>query len=90
MCGEMAADPFAAPLLVGMGYDELSMTAVSIPVIKNVIRTLEAGHCRRMASEAAALASAADVRRYLAEKIEKRYPELSGSEIVEPPREAPA
>lgn len=90
MCGEMAADPFAAPLLVGMGYDELSMTAVSIPVIKNVIRTLDAGHCRRMASEAAALASAADVRRYLAEKIEKRYPELSGSEIVEPPREAPA
>lgn len=37
MCGEMAADPLATPLLLGMGLTRFSMGAGSIPVIKNVI-----------------------------------------------------
>ena len=31
VCGEMAGDPVSAPILLGMGLDELSMTALSIP-----------------------------------------------------------
>jgi len=37
MCGEMAGDPMATLLLLGMGLEELSMSAVSIPAIKNII-----------------------------------------------------
>lgn len=37
MCGELASDPLATLLLVGMGLDEFSMNAASIPVIKNII-----------------------------------------------------
>ena len=37
LCGEMASDPFAALLLLGMGLDEFSMSARSIPAIKNIL-----------------------------------------------------
>jgi phosphotransferase system enzyme I (PtsI) len=37
MCGEMASDPIATLLLLGMGLDDLSMSAASIPAIKNII-----------------------------------------------------
>ena len=40
MCGEMAGDPLAVPLLVAMGIDELSMSAPVIPKVKTVIRQL--------------------------------------------------
>lgn len=40
MCGEMAGDPLAVPLLVAMGIDELSMSAPVIPRVKTVIRQL--------------------------------------------------
>lgn len=38
LCGEMAADPLATLLLLGMGLEDFSMGAASIPVIKNIIR----------------------------------------------------
>lgn len=40
MCGEMAGDPFNIPILLGLGIDELSMNPQTIPMAKNVIRTL--------------------------------------------------
>jgi phosphotransferase system enzyme I (PtsI) len=42
MCGEMAGDPFNLPLLLSLEIDELSMNPQSIPVAKNVIRSLNA------------------------------------------------
>ncbi len=38
LCGEMASDPMATILLLGMGLEEFSVSASSIPVIKNIIR----------------------------------------------------
>ena len=76
MCGEMAADPFAAPLLVGMGYDELSMNAVSIPIIKNWIRTLSAKLCRELVNKALKASTAEEVRELVTDTCEKNYPSL--------------
>ena len=76
MCGEMAADPFVTPLLVGFGYDELSMNAASIPTVKNVILSIEAEHCREIAEKTLNLSSADDVREFLAASMEKYYPSL--------------
>ena len=48
MCGEMAGEPLAAPLLMAMGLDEFSMSASSIPKVKAVIRSLDISRCREL------------------------------------------
>jgi phosphotransferase system enzyme I (PtsI) len=52
LCGEMAATPHHIPLLLGMGFDELSMNPQSIPLIKRVIRSLEVRDARSFVREA--------------------------------------
>ena len=42
MCGEMASDPMNIPILLGLGISKLSMNPQSIPVIKKIIRSLDA------------------------------------------------
>lgn len=51
MCGEMAGEPLAAPLLVAMGLDEFSMSASSIPQVKEVIRSLSREACLKLWEE---------------------------------------
>lgn len=41
VCGEMAGDPLAIPMLVGLGVDELSMSGTRIPQAKQVVRSLD-------------------------------------------------
>lgn len=62
VCGGAAGDPVAAPILIGLGARELSMSAVQIPGIKQVLRGLDLETCRRLAQEALAAGSAAEVR----------------------------
>lgn len=52
MCGEMASDPLSAILLLGLGLDELSMSAISLPLVKHAIRSVST----KEAEEAARLA----------------------------------
>src|SRR5215467_8939617 len=40
VCGEMAGEPMLAPVLIGLGMRELSMSAVSIPEVKAMIRAM--------------------------------------------------
>ncbi|GHV77097.1 phosphoenolpyruvate-protein phosphotransferase [Spirochaetia bacterium] len=54
MCGELAGTPFAAPVLLGLGLDEFSMTASSIPQVKQVIRGVTFEDCRALAEKALA------------------------------------
>ena len=52
MCGEMAGDIAAAPILLGMGLDEFSMSSTSIPGVKNVIRSLTYDEAKEIAAKA--------------------------------------
>jgi phosphotransferase system, enzyme I, PtsP len=52
MCGEMAGNPLCTLLLIGMGLDELSMGAPSVPVIKQIVRRARHDDAVRLASEA--------------------------------------
>ena len=52
LCGELAARTDAAALLIGLGLDELSMNAISVPEVKAAIRKLSAGKCRNLAAKA--------------------------------------
>jgi phosphocarrier protein FPr len=65
MCGELAGDALAAPLLVGLGLDELSMNAPAIPAAKEAVRSLTMDEARRLAAQALQLESADAVRQAL-------------------------
>jgi phosphocarrier protein FPr/phosphocarrier protein len=68
VCGGLASDPAAAPLLLGLGINELSVVPAQIPHIKEVVRSRTLGECRALAERALALDSAADVRELLAKQ----------------------
>jgi phosphotransferase system enzyme I (PtsI) len=61
MCGEMAGDPFNLPILLGLGIDELSMNPQSIPMVKNVIRSLSTAKIRPFLEEVFQQTTAGDV-----------------------------
>ena len=65
VCGELAAQPWAIPLLVGLGIDELSMAASHIPMAKERIRGLSYADCRVLARQALALETITDIRTLL-------------------------
>jgi len=51
LCGEMAADPFAAPLLVGLGLESLSISPSIIPQIKKIIRSISYKDAKELAEK---------------------------------------
>lgn len=68
VCGEMAGDPVAARLLIGMGYRSLSMAPPSILQIKEAIRSTALKECRRLAHGALKRETAWEVRSFLDEQ----------------------
>ncbi len=66
VCGEVAGDRLAVPLLVGLGVRELSMSHTLIPAAKQAVRATDARAAVRLAEAALAAESAAAVRRLLA------------------------
>ena len=71
VCGEMAADPLNALLLAGMGIREFSLSAPSIPIIKQAIRSHSIETCRKLARSVLACRSGADIQRCLAKERKK-------------------
>lgn len=69
VCGEMASDPLAVILLLAMGFDNLSMNAVSLPRIKWVIRSFTIANARKILNEALELESASQVRLLLEQHL---------------------
>jgi phosphoenolpyruvate-protein phosphotransferase len=66
LCGELAGDALAAPLLLGLGLDEFSMSAPSVPVVKKRIRELSTDSCREIALRCLAVGSPEEVHEILA------------------------
>jgi phosphoenolpyruvate-protein phosphotransferase len=65
VCGELAGDPLAVPLLLGLGLDEFSMAPSGIPRAKAVIRKWSTGCAASLAEKALQLESAQAVREYV-------------------------
>jgi len=65
VCGEMASDLWAVPLLVGLGIDELSVHPPAVARIKALVRSLDAAECARAARAALKLDGGAAVRRLI-------------------------
>jgi len=76
MCGEMAGDPLATILLVGLGLDEFSTVPTTLPEIKKIIRSVRVKDARRVAARALALETDDEVRTFLVRTTRKLIPEL--------------
>ena len=83
VCGEMAGDPVLVPLLLGLGIDELSVAAPSVPRIKHLIRGLRMSEARELAAFALESDSAAAILRRCQELARRAAPTLvTPSKIV--------
>jgi phosphotransferase system enzyme I (PtsI) len=82
LCGEMAGDPLATLLLIGLGLDELSTSPALVPEIKSVIRTTSYAYARRVFNKAVRMRTGSDVRRYLEQIFRVKFPEISESEMI--------
>ncbi len=76
MCGEMAGDPLATVLLIGMGLDELSVLPTVLPEIKQIIRSVRFRDAKRIAEKALGLSSEEEIRALLTDFVRTRVPEL--------------
>ncbi|MDR0624029.1 MAG: phosphoenolpyruvate--protein phosphotransferase [Treponema sp.] len=74
MCGELAGDPSVTPLLLGLGLDEFSMTASSIPLVKRIIRGVSMEHCRALAEQALGCTSCHQVNSLMADWMAGHFP----------------
>jgi multiphosphoryl transfer protein len=66
VCGELASDPAAVPVLMGLGITELSANAPAIPAVKQAVREADSESARELAEQAVELSSAAEVRQLVA------------------------
>ncbi|HPZ90369.1 MAG TPA: phosphoenolpyruvate--protein phosphotransferase [Bacillota bacterium] len=69
MCGEMAGEPLATPLLMAMGLDEFSMSASSIPQVKAVIRSLDIARCRELWQQAQQFTDGSQIRQLMEREL---------------------
>ena len=76
VCGEMAGDPVLSVLLVGMGYEKLSMSPTVIPEIKKVISSISAEDAQHLVAEIMKLSTAGEIETYIWREAMDRFPEL--------------
>jgi phosphotransferase system enzyme I (PtsI) len=76
MCGEMASDPLAVPLLLGLGFDRLSVSPFMIPEIKQTVRSLSQAECRSLTEEALRAEDAEAVATLTERRLGSRFSDL--------------
>ena len=79
VCGGIAAEPLAVPVLLGIGVDELSVPVPAIAAVKALVRRLSLRRCRDLAREVAGLSTAGEVRARLAQFGREARPAAAGA-----------
>lgn len=74
VCGEMAADPLSALILLGFGLRKFSMNPIFIPRIKKALRSVELRTVEKVVEEALSLKTAQDIEEHVIEKILAKHP----------------
>ncbi len=69
MCGELAGEPLAAPILLGLGLDEFSMNPPMVPVVKQILRNLNAQEMQALAEQALQLESPQEIQQLVKDKV---------------------
>jgi len=76
MCGEMAGDPLATMLLVGLGLESFSVTPDMIPEIKKIIRSIHYSEAVHVAERVLTMDTEDEIRSFLATVMKQKFPEL--------------
>ncbi len=76
MCGEMAGDPVALLLLLGLGLDEFSMTPHVLPEIKKIIRSVSFAEAEEIARHVLDMKTEDDIKDFLRVNLQSMVPEL--------------
>jgi len=74
VCGEMAAHPLSALVLLGFGLRKFSMNPIFIPRVKNTLRSVELRTVEKIVEEALSLNTAQDIEEHVIEKILAKHP----------------
>ncbi len=74
VCGEMAADPLSAIVLLGFGLKQYSMNPIFIPRIKKALRSVEYKVVKNIIQKAMTLSTSQEIEEYIIEKILVKYP----------------
>ncbi|NWG05223.1 MAG: phosphoenolpyruvate--protein phosphotransferase [Chloroflexi bacterium] len=69
ICGELGSDPYAVPILIGLGIDELSVTIPSVPLVKAQVRDLKFSDLQPLAQQALECATAREVRELVKKQL---------------------
>ena len=78
VCGEMARDVALIPILLGLGIDELSVGATSVPRVKMAVRSLAVPECQQLVDEVLRLQTSSEILARCLELATKRYGDLLG------------
>lgn len=78
ICGEMAGDPLLAPLLLGLGAHELSVSPINVPLVKKVIRSIDYAQAEELARRVLRCESGKAVLELCRALIQKSAPEILG------------
>ena len=73
MCGEMAGDVNAAMVLLGLGLDELSMSALSIPEVKRIIRSVTQAEAEQMVANVLEMNTYREIGEFVQGWMEERF-----------------
>jgi len=76
ICGEMAGDVSLVPLLLGLGVDELSVGAPSVPRVKLAVQSVALPECRQLVEEALKLSTSSEILARCLELANQRYGDL--------------
>ena len=76
MCGEMAGDPLAIPLLLAMGFECISASPAIIPEIKKIIREVDMGECQKLYNKVTELKTTKEVTALLQGFFKEKFREL--------------
>ncbi len=76
MCGEMAGDPLATLILLGLGLDEFSMAPLAVPEVKRIIRSVTHPEAVRIANKVLEFDKASEVERFMTKIMRKKFKEL--------------
>jgi phosphotransferase system enzyme I (PtsI) len=78
VCGEMAGDVEVLPLLLGLGVDELSVSATLVPRVKSAIRSLALDECQQLVQEAMQLETPSEILELCSSMARQHYGALLG------------
>jgi len=76
MCGEMAGDPLATYLLIGLGLDEFSVSPLILSEIKQIIRSINYSDAIKISEDCLNMKSAEEIEIYLTKIMREKFPNI--------------